>query len=84
LRAGEGVALPLQGLHHIVESVGVAGDLQGGTVGLKVGGTGLQSVHHDGVFVQLALLVVNDDDALLVKGPADAALGTQVAVALVE
>ncbi|CAN3958714.1 General stress protein 13, partial [Dysosmobacter welbionis] len=56
----------------------------GGTVGLKVGGTGLQSVHHDGVLVQLALLVVNDDDALLVKGPADAALGAQVAVALVE
>ena len=27
LRAGEGVALPLQGLHHIVEGVGVAGDL---------------------------------------------------------
>ena len=70
LRAGEGVALGLQSLDHVVEGVGIAGDLQRGAVGLEVAGTGLQSVHHDGVLVQLTLLVVDDDDTLAVEGPA--------------
>ena len=36
LGADEGVSLGLQSLHHVVEGVGIGGDLQGGTVGLEV------------------------------------------------
>lgn len=84
LGADEGIPLLLQSLYHVIEGVWLAGDLQGGAVGLEVRRAGVQSIHHDGVLVQLALLVVNDDDALFVEGPADAALGAQVAVALVK
>ena len=40
LSAGEGIALGLQRLHHIVEAVGIGGDLEHGAVGREVLGAG--------------------------------------------
>ena len=47
-------------------------------------GAGLESVLHDLVLVQVAVLVVDDDDALAVEAPGHAAGGAHVAVVLVE
>ena len=76
LRTLEGIALLIQRLDHVVEAVRIGGDLKHGAVGLHILGAGIQRVHHHGILVQLALFVVNDDHALAVKGPADAALST--------
>ena len=65
----ERIDLILQRLDHRIEIVRLTADLHNRTIRLKVTGTSLQRIHHDGVLVQLLILVVNDDDALLVKAP---------------
>ena len=80
----ERIALILQRLDHRIEIVRLTADLHNRTIRLKVTGTSLQRIHHDGVLVQLLILVVNDDDALLVKAPRHTALRAQIAVALIE
>ena len=65
-----------------VVGVGVDGvDL---SVGLHVGGAGLERVLHHLVLVYIAVLVVDDDDALLIEAPAHAAGLTHVAAVLVK
>ena len=81
---GKGVPLLLQGLGDGVEVVGLTGDLKDRAVGLEVGGAGVQGVHHHRLLVQVAVLVVDDNDALAVKTPTDAAAGAHVPAVLVE
>ena len=78
----EGVALALQGGHHVVEGVGVGVDLEHVVRCLHVLGAGLQGVHHHGVLVQV--LGVQDQHALLVEGPGHAAGGAQALAELVQ
>ena len=44
----------------------------------------VERVHHDGVLVQLLVLVVDDDNALAVERPADAAGGAETAAVFVK
>ena len=82
--AGKDIALALQGGGDGVEVIRGGGDLEHIAVGGEVLRAAVQGVHHDGLLVQVALLVVDDDDALLVEAPADAAGGAQVPTVLVE
>ena len=84
LGGDEGVALGGQGIGHGVEVVGVGVDGEHIVLGLKVVGSAVHGIHHHGILFQLPFGVVDDQHALLVKGPADAAGGTQVAAELVE
>ena len=77
-------ALGLERLDNIVEAVGIGGDLKDGAVGLDVLGAGVERVHHDGLLVELLVLVVDDDHALAVEGPADAALCAHALAELIE
>ena len=82
--AGKGVALGFKRGDDIVEGVGIGGDLKHGTVGGEVGCARLERVHHDGVLIVVAVLVVDDDDALAVERPAHAALRAHALAELVE
>ena len=84
LGGGEMVALGGEGVGHGVEVVGGGVDGEAVLLGLEVIGAGIHSVHHDRVFLIIPVLVVNDQDALPVKGPGDAAGGAHVAAVLVE
>ena len=82
LGGGEGVALLLHGRHHGGEGVGISVDGEALLFGLEVSSAAVQSVHHHHVLVQV--LPLDDEHALLVKGPGHAAGGTQVATELIE
>ena len=53
-------------------------------LGLEIGRACVERVHHDGVLVQLLVLVVDDDNALAVERPADAAVGAETAAVFVK
>ena len=72
-RVGDGSDLVLGGV-----------DVEYELLGLKIGGARVERVHHDGVLVQLLVLVVDDDDALAVEGPGDAVCRAHVPAVLVE
>ena len=84
VRADEGVVLLLEGLDDVVECVGVGRDLEDVVLGVEIVGTGVERIHHDGVLVVVAVLVVDDDDALAVERPADAALRAHALAVLIE
>ena len=78
----ESVALLLQLGEHIAESVGGGVHGEHFLLHLHVVGAAVQRVHHHGVLVQV--LPLDDDDALLVKGPGHAAGGAQALAVLVQ
>ena len=84
VRADEGVVLLLEGLDDVVERVGVGRDLEDVILGVEIVGTGVERIHHDGILVVVAVLVVDDDDALAVERPADAALRAHALAVLIE
>ena len=84
LSALESIAFLLQRFYYIIKAVGICGDLEHGAVSLHILGAGFQRVHHHSFLVQFLVLVVNDDDALAVKGPADAALRAHALAELIE
>ena len=53
-------------------------------IGLHVRGAGLQGILHDLILIEVAVLIIDDDNALAVKAPGDAAGRAHVAVVLVE
>ena len=84
VRADEGVVLLLESLDDVVERVGVGRDLEDVILGVEIVGTGVERIHHDGVLVVVSVLVVDDDDALAVERPADAALRAHALAVLIE
>ena len=84
VRADEGVVLLLEGLDDVVERVGVGRDLEDVILGVEIVGTGVERIHHDGILVVVAVLVVDDDDTLAVERPADAALRAHALAVLIE
>jgi len=84
VRADEGIVLLLERLDHVVERVGVGRDLENIVLGVEVIGAGIERIHHDGVLVIVAVLVVDDDNALAVERPAHAALRAHALAVLIE
>ena len=81
---GKGIALTLQSSSDRIEVIRVAGDLKDAAIGLEVRRAAVQRVHHHRLFIQISILVVDDDDALAVKAPGHAAAGAHVSAVLVE
>lgn len=78
------VALVFERLGDGVDVVGVSVDGEAAFLGLEIGRACVERVHHDGVLVQLLVLVVDDDNALAVERPADAALRAHALAVLIE
>ena len=78
------IALVLERLGDGVEVVGGGIDGEAVLLRLEVGGARVERVHHDGVLVEVAVFIVDDDDALLVEHPRHAAGRAEAAAEFVE
>ena len=63
------IAVIRERLGHRCHIVGIGIDRVNTLVGRKVRRAGFERVLHDLVFVELLILVIDDDDALLIKRP---------------
>ena len=82
LGGGEGVLV--HGLSNGVEIVRHGVDGEHIAIGLEIIGTGIHGIHHDLVFLVIAIFVVDHQNTLLVEAPGNAAGSTQVAAVLIE
>ena len=83
LSGDEGVLLA-KFLGNGIEIVGSGVDGEHIAVGLKIVSAAVHGVHHDVIFLVVAVLIVDDQDTLLVEAPGHAAGSAQVAAELIE
>ena len=84
LCGSKGVFLCCQRIGNCIEVVGISVDGEAVFFSLKIISAAIHGIHHNGIFFVIAIFVVDDQDALFVEAPADAAGGTQVTAKLIK